>query len=471
MFPVAEQQLRSFLDTCASAHSDVLDSKAPTWVARAPGRLDILGGVADYSGSTVLEYPIHEAAIVAVQTSEDGFAHVRTLQNIGAGASDARIEVGALSATRVAELRRVGDRIRERCGTSWPGYLLGALAVLQAEGYLPARRIRGARMLLDSSVPVGAGVSSSAAIEVAAMAAVAQSLRVDLTGLELARLCQVVENHVVGAPCGIMDQVTCAMGRAGELVVLKCQPHDILGSQPVPRGWRFVGIDSAVKHHVGGSKYARARVGAFMGLKILQTLSRDDWGGYLANLSPVVWQGWLERIPEKLSGSEFLAAYGELPDTVTAVDPASTYNVRACTEHPILENNRVREMLALMQIADGEEDAALRVEAGRLLLESHSSYSDRLDLGAPETDEIVKLVLSEGPENGLYGGRITGGGSGGTVCVLCDLERSEAALPRVLAEYEKRTGLVPRLIAGTSPGALQFRVRHFSAIPDSTGQA
>ena len=133
--------------------------------------------------------------------------------------------------------------------------------------------------------------------------------------------------------------------------------------------------------------------------------------------------------------------------------------------------DRVREMLALMQIADGEEDAALRVEAGRLLLESHASYSDRLDLGAPETDEIVKLVLAEGPENGLYGGRITGGGSGGTVCVLCDLERSEAALTRVLAEYEKRTGLVPRLIAGTSPGALQFRVRHLGALQDGAAQA
>src|SRR5207247_773734 len=100
---------------------------------------------------------------------------------------------------------------------------------------------------------------------------------------------QLVENQLAGAPCGIMDQVTSTLGREGHLLVLSCQPFEVVAHIAVPRAWRFVAIDSGVRHSVGGAAYARARVAAFMGLKILQTTG-SSFGGYLCNISAEEWR-------------------------------------------------------------------------------------------------------------------------------------------------------------------------------------
>src|SRR5437899_830835 len=101
-------------------------------------------------------------------------------------------------------------------------------------------------------------------------------------------------------------------------------------------------------------------------------------------------------------------------------------------------------------------------EAGKLMYASHASYSDRLDLGSPETDLLVELVRERGPEHGLYGAKITGGGAGGTVAVLSEAGSSaaELALTEICTEYERRTGIAPRTFVGSSPGAVAFGARH-----------
>jgi galactokinase len=327
-----------------------------------------------------------------------------------------------------------------------------------ASGWLEPATARGVNILIESDVPIGAGVSSSAALEVAVMNALCGLHGIQMDGLQLARLCQVVENRVVGAPCGIMDQVTCALGKEGSLLALKCQPHDVMGHQPVPAGWRFVGLDSGVKHSVGGSKYRLARTAAFMGLGIIRSKSDGDTVQYLSSLSPEAWKPWRAVLPETLTGSEFTARYGDLPDTVTEVHAHETYPVRDAAEHPILENDRVREFIALMNLARSEPDAQLMTEAGALMLGSHRSYSDRLDLGSAETDLLVELAMDFGPNSGIYGAKITGGGSGGTVVLLCD-ETAGAAVEEVRQSYERRTGIEPRLMTGSSPGAVEFGTR------------
>src|SRR5207247_1530393 len=121
-------------------------------------------------------------------------------------------------------------------------------AVREGRGRTP-----GLRLLIDSTVPEGRGVASSAALEVAAGAAVAASLADDMTETDLAAACQEVENHVVGAPCGIMDQITSACGRHDRLLRLRCQPGTIEGYLEIPAGYRFYGIDSGVSHAVSGA--------------------------------------------------------------------------------------------------------------------------------------------------------------------------------------------------------------------------
>lgn len=430
--------------------------------ARAPGRLDLLGGISDYAGGTVLEATLAEATCAAVQGRAD---RLLVLRSVGAADETPREMVTLsldtlLDEGSVRPFPEVTAAFRELGANRWTGYVAGCLYVLMAAGWLEPAQATGLNILVTSSVPTGAGVSSSAALEVAVMSALLAHYGIQMDGQETARLCQMVENRVVGAPCGIMDQMTSALGQENSLLVLKCQPAELLGYQTLPPGWRVVGLDSGVKHSVGGRQYTKARVGAFMGLHLLQAISGKTWGGYLCNVTPDEWAHWRDRLPETLTGADYFAQHDSYPDTVTTIDPAETYRVRSCTEHPILENNRVREFLALMNFAAGtnepEPDAQILREAGQLLLDSHMSYSDRVELGAAETDLLVGLAMQEGPKRGIYGAKITGGGSGGTVALLCAGAEVDSALQRIRRAYEKQTGLVPRLMTESSPGAVAF---------------
>jgi galactokinase len=451
-----DEQWRHFEALVRERGTQVFDGAGPVIAARAPGRLDAMGGVADYSGGTVLELTLGEATFVAVQRRIDRRLRLRS-SGVAVDGLAETVEVSLDSLIGhglVVTYDRAHEALCSTRATAWAGYVVGCLYVLAASGWVDPDELSGLNVYVRGGVPLGAGVSSSAALEVATMTALCSLLDVQMDGLEVARLCQIVENRVVGAPCGIMDQVTSALGQERSLVVLKCQPHEVLGHQPLPKHWRIVGIDSRVKHSVGGRNYTRARVGAFMGLKVLQAVSGKDWGGYLCNLKPEDWATFARRVPETLTGREFSDRYGDLPDPVTRVDSDETYRVRACAEHPILENQRVREFVALMGLARDGDDDQITWEVGQLMLEAHHSYTERIELGSDETDLLVDLAMEQGREHGLFGAKITGGGSGGTVAVLCKRAESDAAISEVCRAYFARTGIEPGLVGGSSPGAM-----------------
>jgi L-arabinokinase len=286
------------------------------------------------------------------------------------------------------------------------------------------------------------------------MQAVAHAFGVPLAPRDLALLCQMSENLVAGAPCGIMDQMTCVFGRPDALLALLCQPADLQPSVPVPDDVAFWGLDSGERHAVGGSDYGAVRTGAFMGLRILSERVEVP-GGHLANIAPEEFErDLMPCLPEEMAGDEFVARYEGMPDPVTRVEPGRCYRVRAPTAHPVYERRRAERFRGLMREPAG--DARL-IEAGALMYESHASYG-ACGLGSPGTDRLVGLVRAEGPEAGLYGARITGGGSGGTVAVLGRRDAS-AAIARVAAAYERVTGYRPYVFAGSSPGAAVFEVR------------
>ena len=179
----------------------------------------------------------------------------------------------------------------------------GCVYVLLAEGIV-SDFPHGTNLILDSRVPLGAGVSSSAAIEVAAMQAINAAYGLGLDGVAVARLSQIVENKVVGAPCGIMDQMSSALCVPQSLLLILCQPHEVQGTQALPDGVRVFGINSAVKHSIGGSAYTRARVAAFMGRKILGV-------DYLARLAFREGTPAISALPERIVGSDFVQRWGE----------------------------------------------------------------------------------------------------------------------------------------------------------------
>lgn len=436
-------------------------------VTRAPGRLDVMGGIADYSGSQVLQWPIAESTRVALQRRSD-----RRVRVVSLGEDAHR---GCMYELDLARLENRGEPVdyprarslfRRKAEDRWAAYALGALIVLARE-----RRVsfpQGADMLITSDVPEGKGVSSSAALEVAVMQAVAAAYDVAMTARECALLCQQVENHVVGAPCGVMDQMTAACGRAGELLALLCQPAELLPPVAVPPDLELWGLDSGIRHSVSGADYASVRTGAFMGYRMIAewaglsvetgqgpaSVRIDDprWHGYLANLTPSEFQQhYADRLPVTLSGGAFLDRYAGTSDTVTQPARRRKYAVRQPTAHPIYEHWRVRSFVELLICSSSEKQREL---LGELMYQCHASYS-ACGLGCEGTDLLVSMVRQMGPARGLYGAKITGGGSGGTVAILGRRGAGDA-VQEIADCYAQQRGYRPILFTGSSPGAAQF---------------
>jgi L-arabinokinase len=313
---------------------------------------------------------------------------------------------------------------------------------------------QGAKIMISSDVPEGKGVSSSAALEVASMTAMAAAYQIGVSPVEIAFLSQKVENLVAGAPCGVMDQFTAACGQRDRLLALLCQPGELKGTISLPEELTIWGIDSGIRHSVAGADYGTVRTAAFMGYRIITELAGIDYK-YLANITPEQFENnFAAHLPSQMSGEEFLQRYDGITDTATSVDPNRTYPVFAATRHPIYENARVNCFANVLLNWSGIEEAKQPELLGELMYESHRSYS-ACGLGSDGTDELVKLVREIGPDRGLYGAKITGGGSGGTVAVL-GVRSAQPAIEEVVQLYFRRTGRQPTIISGSSAGAAEF---------------
>jgi len=275
-------------------------------------------------------------------------------------------------------------------------------------------------------------------------------MNVTIDDTSLALLCQRAENEAAGAPCGFMDQMTSVYGQPGKLLFLQCQgPQPRLQLVSLPAGLRLYALDSGVKHSVAGNAYSSTRAAAFMGRRILQrrlgTLI-SPWK-CLAELEEGLVQSdqVLAHLPCEMSGKNFIEMYGTHDDPASLVHATATYSVRAATLHPVLENARVlraRQLLLWLQDSStaspaDREDALIAL--GSLMRQSHLSYS-ACNMGSAETDMLVDLVAQHGPAGDLYGAKITGGGSGGTVAVLAaDSNTAREALRKVVSSYEAST--------------------------------
>ena len=448
------------------------DLARPVRLSRAPGRLDVMGGIADYTGSMVCEATLDRAAAVAIQSRAD-----RELQVVSFNLFDEhkpftfRVPLESLGVHSDELLRREFNEP----GRRWAGYLAGCLRLLHEEHFIDLRDpgVMGLNLALHSTVPLGAGVSSSAAIEVATMINLRDHFGLGgcMDALKLAALCQAVENRIVGAPCGIMDQIACTSGEPGMLLRMICQPHELLAPLPLPPGVRVLGINSNVSHSVGGGMYGRTRCAAFMGHRIIlekmremgraadKTMIADPMNGYLANLDPEDYKRFFRPyLPESIIGRAFLERYGPTIDPATTIDPDWAYHVQGAVDHHVLEARRVRNFVDFIERAALEKPStraagAMLDRAGHLMYASHLSYTNDALLGSEACDLLVDLVRSHEPA-GLYGAKITGGGSGGTVAVLADQSpRADEAIAEILDQYQQRTGHEPEAFVGASPGA------------------
>ncbi|XP_030947208.1 L-arabinokinase-like isoform X1 [Quercus lobata] len=490
------------------------------FVSRAPGRLDVMGGIADYSGSLVLQLPIREACHVAVQMNHPSkhrlWKHALARQQAKGQGSTPVLEIVSygselsnrgptfdmdlsdfMDGDQPISYEKAKEYFAKDPSQSWAAFVAGGILVLMTE--LGVRFEDSISMLVSSAVPEGKGVSSSASVEVASMAAIAAARGLNICPRDLALLCQKVENHIVGAPCGVMDQMTSACGEANKLLAMVCQPAEIVGLVEIPSHIRFWGIDSGIRHSIGGADYGSVRVGTYMGRKMIKStassiLSRslpngdglnlddlEDLGvelledeaslDYLCNLSPHRYEALYSKVlPESMLGETFLEKYADHHDPVTVIDPKRTYGVGAPAKHPIYENFRVKAFKALLTSATSDEQLTA---LGELLYQCHFSYSV-CGLGSDGTDRLVQLVqeiqhgkLSKSKEGTIYGAKITGGGSGGTVCVVGrNSLRSSEQILEIQQRYKKATGYLPFLFEGSSPGSGKFGYLKIRRIPN-----
>ena len=440
------------------------DNDKKIFSASAPGRLDVMGGIADYSGSLLLQMPISQTTQVQLQERNDSVICIRSV------ISPKKIQEYKLDYHLIENKspEEAGKIIKAQPGGDWAAYVIGSVYILQKEKKLS---IKGINIEIRSKVPLGKGVASSAALEVATMNALCKMYDLQLTETELPVLAQKAENSVVGAACGLMDQLSVHLGQKNKLLPLICQPYKILPAFIIPKGISFCGIDSGVRHSVGAASYTDVRAAAFMAYTVIASLEGVNtkelsaaknnneydhlpFKGYLANIPVSIFESkFAEHLPESISGMEFINKYAVSIDDFTTIDSDKTYHLLSCARHPVYENLRINLFQQLIQQFSKTKDKEKSLQLmGELMLQSHASYSS-VGLGNDATDEIVKLAMEAGTETGIYGARVSGGGNGGAVVIMCHGKEGKQTAKKIYQGYKKKTKKKIFFIHGSSHGA------------------
>jgi galactokinase len=437
----------------------------PVYICRAPGRLDLMGGNVDYTGGLVFQATIREATWAAAQGRDDGRIIFWNPQMQREGWRD-QIEFELAALTDEDAVRKM---VNSSPQTRWTAYVLGVFYLLRLR--YPQHVSAGSSVYIESEVPLNKGVSSSAAIEVAVMKAASAAYGIPLAGVELAELCQWVENVIAESACGIMDQAASVLGDEGYVLPLMCQPCSPKPLVKLPAGVRCWGIDSGIRHAVTGIEYEAARAAAFVGYRMIcdreylpVTLDNSGriprfveprWNGYISNISPSIFRSRYERdLPLVASGAEILGSGQPHIDRYTTVRPEVTYRVLACTRYAVEENQRIEMFVELARGASENHSENTFRLMGDLMFQSHWSYTE-CGLGCEATDLLIELVRAEVSNGKLYGAKITGGGGGGTVAVLGP-DDAEDAFYRIVRKYAEIRGCEPYVFEGSSMGADRF---------------
>jgi L-arabinokinase len=464
----------NFSRLCESFFGSVFEMGVPIYINRTPGRLDLMGGNDDYSGGLVFEKTIREATLFAAQPRKDerfvimnpSVKSMGWQEKIEFSMSDLATPQG------VHPIEKIRKWINQDPHQNWMATLVGNLYFLKKEH--PEIVTHGLNMLLDSTIPLGKGVSSSAALEVSGMKACAAAYGIETKGVELAVQTQWVENAIAESASGVMDQFAVVMGDEDSFTPMLCQPcipHKLV---KLPDGIRIWGLDSGVRHSVAGIEYEAARAATFIGYQLICEMEglpvkRDDtgvlsrytdplWDGYLARLSLSTFREKYEnRLPIAMTGYEFMKTHPAHFDPYTPVRPDVHYPVKFCSRYAVEENQRVHFFYELLgSTVTPVSDTTLNL-LGELMYGAHLGYTD-CGLGSPETDLIVNLVRMHAGQD-LFGAKITGGGAGGTVAILGrETEKAQKAFEEIVKQYADQTGIDPYIFTGSSQGADAFGI-------------
>lgn len=365
--------------------------RQPRWIVAAPGRVNVIGEHTDYNDGFVLPMAIERYAIMAADRSVDG-KNVIQIRDTAKGVEPALIDLSA----------------PVKPGTpKWGNYPRGVIAGFLARGI----KLGGLDVLLHSTVPLGGGLSSSAALEVCTATLLETVTGKKLDPVEKALLCQKAEHDFAGMPCGIMDQFISVMGQQNHLLLLDCRSRK---PELVPMADPSVAIliiNTNVKHELTGSEYPTRRKQCETAAKMLGVPSLRDATAKV-----------LESTKGKMDEVVYRRArhvIGEIERTVHAAE-----GVRASNWTTV----------------------------GQLMYASHRSLRDDYEVSCKELDAVVEIAESIGIKGGVYGCRMTGGGFGGCAVALVKAGAVEEISKKIAADYKKKTG-IEATIFGSRPAA------------------
>ncbi len=363
------------------------------WVVAAPGRVNLIGEHTDYNEGFVLPMAIERYTVIAAAPAPSGKTrHLRLHSDTTNTSAEIALD---------APVHRV-DR-------SWSNYVRGVVAGFQWLG----AQIPSMNALIVSDVPLGAGLSSSAALEVAAATLLESAAGVSLDPIAKARLCQKAEHEFAGVPCGLMDQLVSVLGRTSGPILIDCRSQS---SRPVVMAdpaIRVLIANSNVRHSLGDGAYARRRAECESAAKTLGVKSLRD-------ATPAM----VEAAREPLGPIPFRRA-----------------------RHVVTENERT---LAAAQALEAGSTA----RAGALFYESHRSLRDDYEVSCDELDILVDAARELGERSGVFGARMTGGGFGGCAVALVHADHIAEVSEGLRERYERRTGRrLDAFVSDAAPGA------------------
>jgi galactokinase len=364
-------------DILTQQFTGVFDGK-PDLIVRAPGRVNLIGEHTDYNDGFVLPMAIDYDIRIAARTRPD-----HTVRLYAA-------DLDSHDTFNLDDVRRTGDK------PTWADYVRGVADVLQREGF----RLRGMDAAISGNVPRAAGLSSSAAMELAAITAFRLLSALEFDPMRAALMGQRAENEFVGVRCGIMDQFISSLGKTDHALLIDCRNlnYELV---PMPAGVRVVVTDSAIRRGLVHSAYNERRAQCEDGARLMGVKALRD-----------------------VSVEMFEAHQVRLPD-VTA---------RRC-KHVVTEDQRTLDSVEALKRGD-------LAAFGNLMNASHASMRDRFEITTPDINTLVEIQQNT---PGCFGARMTGGGFGGCTVALVRDESVPAVVEAIEAQYPARTGKTPRV--------------------------
>lgn len=483
--PTPPPELRPIVDRVEQVLAGDDGCQGARIVSSAPGVLDVMGGITDYSGGNVIGVSFDLRIYVTVQARSDRKLVIHYLSQSN-GTNDLAPQTISIpmAGDWIGEFRQLiktnrqnttdsenGDHQNndsDRDDLTWQIPVVGIIHAMLVSSKI-STDVGGVSIVIDGDMPASECASYRAATCVATFGALSElwSLRPDPS--ESAHLAAKAENDLLDIPCGVSIPALATLVQSGSLAQIDPANPAAAKMIPLPEGVTFVGIDAGIRSNQLAEKIRYARTASFMGRQFIEAYHRSrgqtdhQHVKTLATIDPNTFKKvYSSHIPSNLKGGAFISRFGAIEDAHSVVDHSVTYKVRSRTEHHVYDGQRTRHFADLINTARQTNNGELIREAGKLMSRSHWSYTQRCGLVCVEAEPLVKNIHDHVESSGLHGARFSGYGCGGCIIAMMDnTDETHDLLKTIVAEYEQKSLNKTRILTGTGKGQQNFGVYGF----------